>query len=104
MNIHNLVIRYASHLGQKYPRNIIDNIHKFFHEVISKRSELLIDVNNFDLLVNCYETSVFFESTEKKNVCLKGTKDITINTFGNDKLRISLLLAICGSGKNFPLY
>ena len=38
---------------------------------------------------------------KKKTICLKGTKDITINTFGNDKQRISLLLAVCGNGKKF---
>lgn len=71
----------------------------FFHEVISKRRELLIDDNNLDLLINCDETAVFFESPERKTICLKETKDITINTFGNDKQRISLLLAVCGNGK-----
>ena len=77
MKRHNLVIRYASHLGQKYPRGTIDNIYNiynFFHEVISKRRELLIDDNNLDLLVNCDETAVFFESPERKNYMFKGDK------------------------------
>ena len=86
-------------MGQKYPPDTIDNIYNFFREVISKRRELLIDDNNQDLLVNWDETAVFFESPERKTICLKWTKDITINTFGNDKQRISLLLSVCGKGK-----
>lgn len=66
MKRHNLVIRYASHLGLNFPPNTIDNIYNFFHEIICKRRELLIDDNNLDLLVNCDGTAVFFESPEKK--------------------------------------
>lgn len=98
MKRNNLTIRYATHIGQKYPPETIDNIYNFFHQIISKRErELLIDDDRLDLLVNCEETAIFFESPEKKTVSLKGIKDITINTFGIDKQRISLL-AVSGNG------
>ena len=103
MKRNNLSIRYASHLGQKYPENTIDNIYYFFHQLIAFRRDLVIGDDRLDLLVNCDETAIFFEELEKKTVSLKGVKDITINTFGNDKKRLSLLLSVCGDGKKLAL-
>lgn len=102
MKRNNLSIRYASHLGQKYPEDTINNIYYFFHQIIALRRDLKIGDDRLDLLVNCDETAIFFEALEKKTVILKGAKDITINTFGNDKQRLSLLLAVCADGKKLP--
>ena len=48
------------------------------------------------------ETAVYFEMPEKKTIELKGTKKVEINTFGHDKERISVLLAIAGNGNKLP--
>ena len=62
-------------MGQKYPPNTIDNINLFFHRIVSKRRYLNIGDDRLDLLINCDETALFFESPEKKKLLvLKGQK------------------------------
>lgn len=48
------------------------------------------------------ETAVYLEIPEKR-IELKGTKNVEINTFGHDKERISVLLAIAGNGNKLPI-
>ena len=36
---------------------------------------------------------------EQTTIELKGTKNVKISTFGNDKIRVSVILAISGNGE-----
>ena len=47
---------------------------------------------------------LYFELPEKTTVAFKGTKEININTYMNDKKRVSVILAIaCNEYKLSPL-
>ena len=95
-------MRLTGHIGQPLPKNIIDQFYEFFHYCIKAREKLNIDDNNYSLIVNMDETAVYLEMPEKKTIELKGTKNVEINTFGHDKERISVLLAIAGNDNKLP--
>lgn len=98
----NLSIRRASNLGQKLKDNAIDDIYKYFHLIISNRRLLNIYDNDVNLIINVDETPVYLELPEKTTVALKGTKEININTYRNDKKRVSVILSIACNGYKLP--
>ena len=59
--------------------------------------------NNINLIINVDETPVYLESTSTITVVIKGQKEININTFKNDKNRVTCILAIACNQFKFPL-
>jgi hypothetical protein len=74
MNRHNLTMRLAGHIGQPLPKNLIDQFYEFFHYCIKARVKLIIDDNNYSLIVNMDETAVYLEIPEKKQLNWKELK------------------------------
>ena len=67
----------------------------FLKECIRLRTK-----NNYDLdcILNCDETPVNLDNPYQNTVYIKGTKIVTITTFGKERNRISCLLSIPASG------
>ena len=55
--------------------------------------------DKLNLIINIDETPIYFEMPEQTTIELKGTKNVKISTFGNDKNRVSVILAIAGNGE-----
>ena len=51
-------------------------------------------MDNFNQIINCDETPLFFEMIENRTIENKGEKDIIININGSEKKHITCLLAI----------
>ena len=60
----------------------------------------LITRNNYDLdcILNCDEKPVNLDNPYQYTLSIKGTKIVTIKTFGKERNRISCLLSISDSG------
>ena len=94
---YNLSIRHASHIGQKLSLNAKNDYYSFLYETVKYRKIYNIN-DNFDLIINCDETPLFFEMVDKTTI-KKGEKNIIITTKGSKKKHITCLLAITASGK-----
>ncbi len=44
------------------------------------------------------ETPIFFNMSPKKTIAIKSSKTITIKTIDQEKVRITVILTICGDG------
>ena len=64
----------------------------------------LLNINNNELfrIINCDETSIYFENPSTKTIDVKGLKEIIINTDGNEDKKISSLLSITAEGRKLP--
>ncbi len=101
----NISIRRATHLGQKLKQTAVEEIYRYFHYIIVNRRLLNIYEQDVKLIINCDETPVFLESPENTTISFKGAKEININTYANDKKRVSVILAIaCNGYKLTPLF
>ena len=62
----------------------------------------MIDCNikdNYELIANMDETSIWFEMFRNETTKHIGAKEVKIKSFGCDKNRISLILAILANGE-----
>ena len=94
----NLSLRKSSHIGQPLNKNAKDEYYNFLYEVVKKRKINNIN-DNFDLIINCDETPLFFEMVDNKTIDNIGEKNIVIATNGSEKKHITLILGITASGK-----
>ena len=97
-----LSIRLATNVGQALPYNAIESFYRFFHLIIKERRELNIDDREEFRIINCDETPIYFEMPDTTTIDIKGNKEVIINTKGNEKKRISVLLNIVGDGSKLP--
>ena len=95
---HNLSIRKVSHVGKTLPDNSIYSFYQFFCLVCKKRKELNITDDEKYRLINCDETPIFLEMPDTTTIDIKGHKEIIIDTNGNEKKRITVLLTVAGDG------
>ena len=91
-----LSIRSISHKGQQFPKNTENNIFSFLKKIINIRK--LYNIST-DSIINMDETALQYNMPSNKTVHKIGAKTITINTQQQEKLRISVILAICSNGK-----
>ena len=91
-----LSIRSISHKGQLFPKNTEDYIFSFLKQIINIRK--LYNIGP-DSIVNMDETALQYNMPSNKTVHKIGAKTITIKTQQQEKLRISVILAICSNGK-----
>jgi len=91
-------IRKASHIGQKLPDNASYSFYEFIQKVIKERDELGIYDDEEYRIINCDETPIFLENPDTKTIDFKGSKQILIDTQGNEKEKVTVLLTIMGDG------
>ena len=96
---HSLVFRKAGHIGQPLPKKVNDVVNIFLRDIIRARENMNITDDKLNLIINIDETPIYFEMPEQTTIELKGTKNVKISTFGNDKNRVSVILAIAGNGE-----
>lgn len=75
-------------------------MYDFIYKIIYLRKKLLISDNIIDLnlIINVDETPVFLELIPDKTYNIKGAKNVIIDTNGNEKKHVTLILAISGGG------
>ena len=67
------------------------------------KDRMKIDDENLGNIINMDETPIiFFDIPETITIEVKGTKNVKISTFDNDKNRISAILSIAGDGTKLP--
>jgi hypothetical protein len=94
----NLVFRRAGHIGQSLPKSIYTVVNGFLRDIIRAREKMGIGDQDLGRIVNMDETPIFFDMPETITIEVKGTKNVNISTFGNDKNRVSVILSIAGDG------
>ena len=97
-----LSIRRATHVGQALPNDAIESFYRFFHLIISERRDLNIDDGEEYRIINCDETPIYFEMPDTTTIDIMGNKEVIIDTKGNEKKRISVLLTIVDDGSKLP--
>ena len=98
----NLVFRRAGHIGQSLPKSIHTVVNGFLRDIIRARENMGIGDQDLGRIVNMDETPIFFDMPETITIEVKGTKNVNISTFGNDKNRVSVILSIAGDGTKLP--
>lgn len=94
--------RRATHVGQALPNDAIESFYRFFHLIISERRDLNIEDGEEYRIINCDETPIYFEMPDTTTIDIMGNKEVIIDTKGNEKKRISVLLTIVGDGSKLP--
>lgn len=100
MKRHYLTIRTSTHIGQALPEESYDRMMLYLRTIIRLRRDNKI--NEPYLMLNADETPIFLNMPSNKTIEKIGKKTITINTQGQEKLRISCLLTISGDGTKLP--
>ena len=98
----NLVFRRAGHIGQPLPKSVNTVVNGFLRDIIRARENMGIGDQDLGRIVNMDETPIFFDMPETITIEVKGTKNVKIATFGNDKNRVSVILSIAGDGTKLP--
>lgn len=98
---HSLFFRKAGHIGQPLPKNVNDVVNIFLRDIIRARVNMNITDDKLNLIINIEETPIYFEMPEQTTIELKDTKNVKISIFGNDKSRVSVILAIADNGEKF---
>ena len=93
----NYSIRRATHLGQELKKNVKEEFIKFLNIIYSIRRTYHIN-ESYECIINMDETPVWFEMISKTTVDKIGNKSVTVKTFGSERTRLSLLLAISANG------
>ena len=102
MKQHYLTLRANTHIGQDLPEESYDRKMLYLRNIIRLRRDNKI--NDPYLMLNANETPLFLNMPFNKTVEKIGKKNITINTQGQEKLRISCLLTIAGDRTKLPPY
>ena len=95
---HSIFFLKAVYIGQPLPNKVNSVINVFLRDIIRARKRMNIVDQRLELIINMDETPIYFDIPEKTTIELKGTKNVKISTFGNDKSRVSVILAIVGNG------
>lgn len=93
----NLWINTIYHLdvGEMLPQNAREEVDIFFEELRRKR---MFGGFSPQIIGNMGETPIFFNMSPKKTIAIKGSKTIIIRTTAQEKVRITVMLTICGDG------
>ena len=95
-------IRQAIHVGQALPNYGIESFYRFFHLIITERRELNINDGEEFRIINSNETPIYFQMPDITTIDIMGNKEVIIDTKGNKKKRISVLLTIVGDDSKLP--
>ena len=96
-----LSLRRRTTLAQKLPRDFEEKLLSFQRHIISLRKKY-----NYALHVICNadQTPVYFDMPTNVTVNKKGEKSVLIRTTGNEKSRITVMLAVLADGTKLPPY
>ena len=91
-------------MGQPLPENSYDNMYYFIYKIIKlrKKLEILDDTDNLNRIINVDETPVFLELIPDKTYNIKGAKEVIIDTKGNEKKHVTVILSVTGGGVKLP--
>ena len=98
----NYSIRRGSHIGQILPDNAFDLIIDFLNEIYKKRKISCNKELVLDCIVNLDETAITLNMPLKNTIQNKGDKIVMIKTYGQDKERVSIILAVSAFGSKLP--
>lgn len=94
-----LSLRRRTTIAQKLSSNYTEKLIEFQKHVIKMRK-----LHNYPLCAmgNADETPVYFDMPGATTVHPRGQKTVTIRTSGNEKLRVSVMLAALADGTKLP--
>ena len=95
-------IRKVTHKGQNIPENSELLKKEFLSEVAEKRKNLDMNFEDTYLIINMYETPVYLDMVSDTTIDFLGAENVSIETDGREKYRISVLLVICANGWKLP--
>ena len=100
MNRNGLSLRQKTTLAQRLPEDYEEKIVRFHRYIIDPLKE-----HNFPLhlIANMDETPLTFDMPPNRTVNNTGEKTIKIRTTGNEKNRVTVVLACCGDGTKLKL-
>ena len=98
----NYSIRRGSNIGQMLPDNAFDLITDFLNEIYKKRKISYNKELDLDCIVNLDETAITLNMPPKNTIQNKGDKTVMIKTYGQDKERVSIILAVSALGSKLP--
>ena len=98
----NYSIRRGSHIGQMLPDNTFDLITVFLNEIYKKRKISCNKELDLDCIVNLDETAITLNMPPKNTIQNKGDKTVMIKTYGQEKERVSIILAVSALGSKLP--
>ena len=95
-------IRRVTYKGQFTPENAEILKKEFLLEVAEKRKSLDMNFKDTWLIVNMDETPVYLDMVSDTLIDSIGAENVSIETEGRDKYRISVLLAVCANEWKLP--
>ena len=95
MKRNNLSLRQKTTLAQRLPDDYEEKIVRFHRFIIDRRKE-----NSYPLhfIANMDETPLTFDMPPNRTINSTGEKTVKIRTTGNEKNRVTVVLACCGDG------
>ena len=95
MKRNNLSLRQKTTLAQRLPDDYEEKIVRFHRFIIDRRKE-----NSYPLhfIANMDETPLTFDIPPNRTINSTGEKTVKIRTTGNEKNRVTVVLACCGDG------
>ena len=96
---HFLTFRAGTHIGQKLPDSYSEKM-----RIFTKFNENLRKENDFDLdqIANIDETPLFMNIISKKTIAKIGSKEVIINTHGQERVHVTAILWIVADGTKLP--
>lgn len=101
MRRNGFTLRRRTSIAQKLPTDFEEKLIEYQRFIIGLRKQcnhLLSQIGNAD------ETPVYFDMTTNLTVEKKGAKSVTVKSTGNEKLRITVMLAVLADGNKLPPY
>lgn len=96
-----LVLRRSTSLAQRLPEDFTEKLINFQRHVIELRQRHSYPLHQIG---NADETPVFWDMPSNMTVDNKGAKSISLRTTGNEKQRITVMLAVTADGGKLPPY
>ena len=94
-------IKKVTHQAQELKNNSKEMTSNFFNYIYNIRKDLLI-FDKYELIGNVDETAIYYENIYNTAIERIGGKNVSVRTFGKDKLRISAVLSILANGLKLP--
>lgn len=101
MRRYGLTLRRRTTLAQRLPRDFDEKLRAYQKYVINLRKKneyLMSQIGNAD------QTPVYFDMPSSVTVDVKGAKSVLVKSTGNEKSRITVMLAVTADGRKLPPY
>lgn len=97
----NFSLRRRTTIAQKLPADYEEKLIRFQRHVIKLRQE-----KNYFLgqIGNADETPVYFDMPSAATIAVKGSKSVPVRSCGQEKSRVTVMLAITADGRKLPPY